>query len=1200
MPAYGANITWSGATNSDWQEATNWVGGVAPGAGDAAFIGTDSPAASIDGYGVNIQDLRVPDTGDGELSIINAGTLDNAAAFVGTGVGSTGTVTVDGDGSRWAGTGHLYVGFSGSGYVTIQNSGDVESDGSIYLGRTADGYGEVTVTGAGSSMSGDNALYVGHTGSALMNVVDGATVDAATTLIGELAGADGEILLRGAGSTLTSPGQVIVGNSGIGILDVEDGASVDSGGNFYVGLSAGSTGEVTVSDAGSEIRHTGQLQVGRTGTGTLTIEDGGAVTATSSLQVGVLNGSDGTLDILSGGTLDNATGYIGNASGSTGTVTVDGAGSLWTSTGDIHVGYNGSGYVTIQNGGDVESDGHIYLARTLGGYGEVTVTGAGSSMSSDIALWVGFSNTGSAVFNVLDGATVTNLTTRIGEQAGASGQMLVRGAGSQLITSSHFVVGTSGTGVLDIEDGAAVDAGGVAYVGQSAGGDGTINILGGANLESASGIAGHSAGATGDVIVDGAGSSWVNTGTLTVGNNGSGTLIVRNGATTSAATTLIVSSGNGSDGLMEIRGGGMVTSTTGRLGNIAGSDGEVLIAGTGSSWTNTGAMSVGHSGTGELTLSDDGTLDVDGTLTIASAGGSTGTLNIGAAEGDAAAAPGIIDAGAINFGSGTGEIVFNHTGTNYTFAPGISGNGTLTFEAGHTILSGDSSGFAGTVAISDARISLSGEMGGTMTFGSGSRFDGTGSAGSVVFDNGSTVAPGNSIGTTPVVNATFNPGSTYEVEINSAGQSDLLDASGTVTINGGTVQVIPFPDFALGTAYTIITADGGVAGAFDTLTTPATVNGVLTYGANNVFLTLSGNAAVMQARARSRNQLAVAGASGNAGANGAVSALYLVSGDVATRAALDALSGEVHASLSAAQIREQRSLRDIALRRPQGRKDTKDGSPYWVEAFATDGWFKGDGNSASADTAHGGMMAGFEAELGDDGHFGVGIGYSQSLIDVDGRASTATSRNLHALIYGGEPIGETGLDIEGGASLTFHDIGTDRDTSFSGFDGQSGADYSAQTGQIFARISRPIGNRKSQLRPHLDGAYIVRRSGSFGEDGEAGLEADAQTDHIGLATLGIDGAHRIETGDGTATLRAGVGWQHVIGNTGSEHSHAFRDAPASEFDVRGIDLPRDTVLFNAGVAFTLEDTVDITFEYRGALANEGQEHGLSARAGMRF
>lgn len=921
MPAYGADIVWTGATNSDWQEATNWVGGVAPGAGDRAFIDTDSPGASIDGYGVNVQQLRVPNTGNGELSVVNAGTLTNADA------------------------------------------------------------------------------------------------------------------------------------------------------------------------------------------------------------------------------------YVGNAGGSTGNVTVDGAGSLWTSTGDIHVGYNGSGYVTVQNGGDVESDGHIYLARTLGGYGEVTVTGAGSSMSSDVALWVGFSNTGSAVFNVLDGATVTNSTTRIGEQAGASGQMLVRGAGSQLTTSSHVVVGTSGIGFLDIEHGAAVDSGGIAYLGLNAGGSGTVSV-------------------------SGTGSELIQT-QLRVGQSGTGDLTVESG--------------------------GLVTATSVvYFGSLAGSDGTAIITGTGSRLHGDGLIYVGNGGVGTVTLRDNGEIESAAGLRVANSIGSTGTLNIGAAEGDAAAAPGIVDVSAINFGSGTGEIVFNHTGTNYTFAPGISGNGTLTFEAGHTILSGDSSGFAGAMAISDARISLSGQMGGTMTFGSGSRFDGTGSAGSVVFDNGSTVAPGNSIGTTPVVNATFNPGSTYEVEINSAGQSDLLDASGTVTINGGTVQVIPFPDFALGTAYTIITADGGVAGTFDTLTTPATVNGVLTYGANNVFLTLSGNAAVMQARARSRNQLAVAGASANAGANGAVSALYLVSGDVATRAALDALSGEVHASLSAAQIREQRSLRDIALRRPPGRKDTKDGSPYWVEAFATDGRFKGDGNSASADTVHGGMMAGFEAELGDDGHFGVGIGYSQSLIDVDGRASTATSRNLHALIYGGEPIGETGLDLAGGASLTWHDIATDRDTSFSGFDGQSGADYSAQTGQVFARISRPIGSTRTELRPHLDGAYIVRRSGSFGEDGEAGLEADARTDQIGLATLGIDGAHRIETGDSTATLRAGIGWQHVIGNSGSKHSHAFRDAPASEFDVRGIDLPRDTVLFNAGVAFTLEDTVDITFEYRGALANEGQEHGLSARAGMRF
>src|SRR5262249_45341328 len=76
-------------------------------------------------------------------------------------------------------------------------------------------------------------------------------------------------------------------------------------------------------------------------------------------------------------------------------------------------------------------------------------------------------------------------------------------------------------------------------------------------------------------------------------------------------------------------------------------------------------------------------------LLVAAAAGSTGTLNIGAASGQAAAAPGTLNAPSVQFGSGTGLIVFNHTASNYTFAPTIFGGGgvgAVRVEAGTTIL----------------------------------------------------------------------------------------------------------------------------------------------------------------------------------------------------------------------------------------------------------------------------------------------------------------------------------------------------------------------------------------------------------------------------------------------------------------------------------------------------------------------------------
>ena len=78
----------------------------------------------------------------------------------------------------------------------------------------------------------------------------------------------------------------------------------------------------------------------------------------------------------------------------------------------------------------------------------------------------------------------------------------------------------------------------------------------------------------------------------------------------------------------------------------------------------------------------------------------TGTLNIGAAAGSPAAAPGTLTANTVAFGAGTGLLVFNHTSPYYVFTPAITGCGTIEVLAGNTILAGDMSGFCGTMNIS--------------------------------------------------------------------------------------------------------------------------------------------------------------------------------------------------------------------------------------------------------------------------------------------------------------------------------------------------------------------------------------------------------------------------------------------------------------------------------------------------------------------
>ena len=107
---------------------------------------------------------------------------------------------------------------------------------------------------------------------------------------------------------------------------------------------------------------------------------------------------------------------------------------------------------------------------------------------------------------------------------------------------------------------------------------------------------------------------------------------------------------------------------------------------------------------------------------IARNGGSSGTVNMGAAAGQAAVAPGI-SRGDIRFGAGSGALIFNHIASDYSFSRTISGAGSIRFLSGTTILTGNSAGFTGatTVETSTFRIAQGAQLGGTLAIGASGR-----------------------------------------------------------------------------------------------------------------------------------------------------------------------------------------------------------------------------------------------------------------------------------------------------------------------------------------------------------------------------------------------------------------------------------------------------------------------------------------------
>ena len=123
--------------------------------------------------------------------------------------------------------------------------------------------------------------------------------------------------------------------------------------------------------------------------------------------------------------------------------------------------------------------------------------------------------------------------------------------------------------------------------------------------------------------------------------------------------------------------------------------------------------------------------------------------------------------------------------------------------------------------LSGGTLSANGTLNSSVNVGSrGNALMGTGTVGTTTVANGGTLAPGNSIGTLNVAgNISFAAGSTYRVEVDATGASDRLAATGTATLNGGTVAVLAAPGaYQPSTSYTILTAAGGITGAFARVT----------------------------------------------------------------------------------------------------------------------------------------------------------------------------------------------------------------------------------------------------------------------------------------------------------------------------------------------------------------------------------------------
>lgn len=463
--ALGASLSWNGSISNNWFTPGNWTSPALPTSSDDIVIDSVANTATIGAAGAAAKTVSIGNASgsNGGLVVIGAGTLSVASNY-------------------------LIVGNDGTGTLTISGGGKITSAGGV-VANNASSNGTATITGAGSQWT-NNFLSISADNGAVGRVrveAGGKLLSSGNVMIGETsANADGQLIVTGSGSDFTMNGsiaaQFVIGATGKGDFQLLDNATATTI-RTYVGGNVGTSGVGTAVVSGGASWSTGNLFVGQTATGTLTVSNGGKLTTTYTVGASTA------------------------ASITNGKVTVTGAGSQWKITGaynNVPLAMGSTSQTSELNvlaGGTVLIDstassflsGDARIANTANSKAAITIDGAGSSFTTPYRLYLGNAANSTATVTVSGGGKLdtgyTNISSATDATAATTDTVTVSGAGSVWTISTilgsapsdlqGLTIGGAGKGVLTIADGGVVkvnttDA--FVFIGGLAGSSGTLNI----------------------------------------------------------------------------------------------------------------------------------------------------------------------------------------------------------------------------------------------------------------------------------------------------------------------------------------------------------------------------------------------------------------------------------------------------------------------------------------------------------------------------------------------------------------------------------------------------------------------------------------------------------------------------------------------------------------------------------------------------
>ena len=706
--------------------------------------------------------------------------------------------------------------------------------------------------------------------------------------------------------------------------------------------------------------------------------------------------------------------------------------------------------------------------------------------------------------------------------------------------------------------------------------------------------------------------------------------------------------------------GGTLIGDTNSLQGPAITDNAALVFNQAFAGTYAGAIS----GTGSVSKNGTGTVTFSGANTYTGATNiNAGTLRMGIANALSSATAVTVASGAtfdlnsfnqtIGSLAGAGNVTLGSAaltagGNNgdTTFSGVMSGTGSFTKAGTGAMNLTATNTYTGPTTVNAGTLFVNGSIASSngLTVNAGATVGGTGALPKTTI-NGGTLSPGNSIGTVSISGSlTFVGAGNYLVEVSptASDRTNVSGAPGTAALSGTLLAVGTGGAYTTGTRYTVLNATGGVSGTFGTLAISGSFGATrphVEYDANNVYLVLDPNALPLAGLTPNARAVAVAV---NTAALGTAPVVFNTLFNLTAAqlpGALNALSGEVHASTVGALADESLYVRSAILGRlrqasygntsmaslsaggPQAFQGADEISAlayakspivtkaplkapvadsdivYWAQGFGAWGRFDTDGNAATLRRDLAGVVTGFDARFG-NARAGIAAGYTGSRNNLDARGS-ANVETGHIAAYGGFNVGA--FNLRAGGAYAFHTIDTDRIIAFPGFADRATAHYDGNTGQIFGEIGYGFAFGQVAVEPFAGAAFVRVNTDAATERAlAAGLNIAGTSFEVGYASLGIRAASMIPVGDGMVLIpRASAAWQHAFNSVTPAETLAFL-AGGPAFTISSVPIARDSLLAEAGLDLAINRNATIGVSYVGQIANNVQDHAAKGRFSWKF